>query len=294
MHRLVAVIALVLGAKVVYAQSPFVRDGSIGEVKKEEAKVDFFETLEVKDWVGQKFIFLPTTPKLRRYGYQLFEPQLPYETWVGKIVTVTDVSDDYLPKVTFRTKDGKVLRSTVYGGTVGGIAPLRDLEYARSKWLGETLWVRGNQLVTWNETTEDFGSVNLERYSPVEVHDIVVGWTEDTPIRLILKAPDGEVGFLDVNVSGTNISKKLREYGHFEDTFLESDPRVTYKWSKEVWNAIEGEKVFIGMTAEQARMSWGRPNEINRVVTERGAEEQWVYRDSYLYISNGIVTAIQN
>lgn len=294
MRRLAAVAALALAASIVFAQSPFVREGSIGKVKKEKAKVDFLETLEVEDWVGQQFIFLPKIPTLRGYGYQLFEPQLPYETWVGKVVTVTDISDDYLPKVTFRTEGGKVLRATVYGDAVDGIAPLRDLEYARSKWQGKTLWVRGKGIVTWNEATEDFGSVYFKKYSPVEVQDIVLGWTEHTPIRLILKAPDGEIGFLDVNVSGTNISRQLQRFGRFEDTFFETDPRVTYKWSEEVWSAIENEKVFIGMAAEQAQMSWGKPKEINRIVTERGAEEQWVYGNSYLYASNGMVTAIQN
>lgn len=260
-----------------------------------DVKTASLGTLEIKDWVGERFIFLPKTRKVRTYGYQLFEPTLPYDSWVGKIITVTGVSGDYLPKVTFRSEDGKALTATAYGATVDGIGPLRDLEYARSRWSSKTLWIRDNQLLTWNESAEEFGSVRVKKYSPVEVQDVVASWDGNAPVRLIVKAPNGDVGFRDINVSGTNISPSLREFEHFSGTFLESDPHLTHKWPKKVWDAIEAEKVFIGMTAEQARMSWGNPKDVNRTITERGREEQWVYGDSsYLYVSNGKVSAVQN
>lgn len=43
------------------------------------------------------------------------------------------------------------------------------------------------------------------------------------------------------------------------------------------------------------KSSWGKPKEIHRTTTSHGTHEQWVYGDgNYLYIDNGIVTAIQN
>lgn len=54
--------------------------------------------------------------------------------------------------------------------------------------------------------------------------------------------------------------------------------------------------VRIGMTSKQVlNSSWGRPSDINRTTTAHGVSEQWVYNgSSYLYFTNGKLTAIQN
>ena len=51
----------------------------------------------------------------------------------------------------------------------------------------------------------------------------------------------------------------------------------------------------IGMTAaEVLETSWGKPQSVNRTTTASGVSEQWVYSSGkYVYIDNGIVTAIQ-
>lgn len=52
----------------------------------------------------------------------------------------------------------------------------------------------------------------------------------------------------------------------------------------------------VGMTADEARSSlWGIPGKINRTDTSYGSSEQWIYYGNrYIYIENGIVTAIQD
>lgn len=55
--------------------------------------------------------------------------------------------------------------------------------------------------------------------------------------------------------------------------------------------------VKIGMTASTVinKTSWGAPNLVNTTITKHGRDEQWVYGSgSYLYFSNGKLTAIQN
>lgn len=59
-------------------------------------------------------------------------------------------------------------------------------------------------------------------------------------------------------------------------------------------NMIKQRKVRIGMTAEQCRKAWGKPQKVNKTTTQHGTREQWVYGNSYLYIENGVLTAIQN
>lgn len=63
--------------------------------------------------------------------------------------------------------------------------------------------------------------------------------------------------------------------------------------------AIQSGNVFIGMRAEDAVEAWGRPTKINRDIYESGVKEQWIYdrgdwRAQYIYVENGVVTAIQN
>ena len=50
----------------------------------------------------------------------------------------------------------------------------------------------------------------------------------------------------------------------------------------------------IGMTElEVYGSSWGYPKSRNKTTTAAGTREQWVYDFGYIYITNGIVTAIQ-
>lgn len=53
---------------------------------------------------------------------------------------------------------------------------------------------------------------------------------------------------------------------------------------------------YIGMTAEEVRTksTWGNPEDINTTTTAGGTHEQWCYPGfKYIYLENGIVTAIQ-
>lgn len=86
---------------------------------------------------------------------------------------------------------------------------------------------------------------------------------------------------------------------------------IEYFGSKEEWQAkhnayIEQEaklldapvqkvKPEIGMTElEVMKTTWGAPEKKNTTTTSGGTSEQWVYSDNrYVYLDNGIVTAIQ-
>ncbi len=57
-------------------------------------------------------------------------------------------------------------------------------------------------------------------------------------------------------MSGTNVSDILRDNSKFEDSVLTQDPKIMHEWSNRVWSAIEEGKVFVGMTDEQARISF--------------------------------------
>ena len=90
------------------------------------------------------------------------------------------------------------------------------------------------------------------------------------------------------------MAKILRDGGRLDEKFFELNPRESYKWPERVWEAIAAEKAFVGMTADQARLSWGKPKEVNRTMLSGKATEQWVYSGGYLYFENSVLTAIQN
>jgi hypothetical protein len=161
--------------------------------------------------------------------------------------------------------------------------------------LNKTLWFKKSELVLYDEEKDKFSGINFKKYSPVKVIDIIAGWYNTAPVRFIIQSTEGNEGFVDINLSGTNVSEKLRVHSRFEDNFFIQDPRIIYSWPEEVWKVIQEGKVIIGMTSEQTELSWGKPKDINRTKTANGNSEQWIYQaGNYLYFEDGILKTIQN
>lgn len=57
---------------------------------------------------------------------------------------------------------------------------------------------------------------------------------------------------------------------------------------------ISNGKIWLGMSDEMARASWGAPENINRTVGSWGVHEQWIYGDTYVYFENGKLTVWQD
>jgi hypothetical protein len=64
-------------------------------------------------------------------------------------------------------------------------------------------------------------------------------------------------------------------------------------WDMEVCQTIDQGEVSIGMTADQVRLSWGKPNKVNATLTSQNQREQWVYGKQYLYMQNGVLKSMQ-
>jgi hypothetical protein len=65
-------------------------------------------------------------------------------------------------------------------------------------------------------------------------------------------------------------------------------------WDLEVCQVIADREVQIGMTAEQVRLSWGKPERVNKTILKEYEEEQWVYGLSqYLYFRDGLLESMQ-
>ena len=70
-------------------------------------------------------------------------------------------------------------------------------------------------------------------------------------------------------------------------------------WKVLVCENVASKKVSIGMTPEQIRSAWGKPQSVNRTVFSGHVSEQWVYGDpgegaTYLYVEDGEMTSFQD
>jgi hypothetical protein len=228
MRRLRASIVMVaiVSAPAGIAMSPLASDAHLAEAKKATSSRP--KTLELPQWVGQRFVLLAMPQESQGYGYQSFEPPLPYAQWVGKVLTVTAVDSGSPRTVTFKAEDGTLSTAAAYSDKINYIAPLRDLNYARDTWVGRFLWLRGPDMLTFDAATEKFGSIRLGKGARVKVTGVSGGMLDYEPVELLLVADDGRRGFLDIQLTGTNVSTGLRGTDTFDDVFTETDPHISH------------------------------------------------------------------
>lgn len=112
----------------------------------------------------------------------------------------------------------------------------------------------------------------------------------------------GRVVFSDVPcIQGSEQVKVAPAAGHWD---AESAARVQQENSAlqakvRRLDAIRERRVYVGMTRDDVIESWGRPDSVNRDVYAGAVKEQWIYERSeggrqYVYVDNGLVTAIQS
>ena len=272
---------------------------------------DAFPTIPESHWIGLRLTILPQSKSLQHYGYQElyrdsdkeFVP-LPYAEFVGRVVRVVSIEQgkgpdgERLDEADLQLEgDKKIIHGDIDQGCMNDVAPVSDLDAARKRYLGKTLWLSSDHLSTYDpqKDTSDspagqeaFQKIRVKQFSPVKIMDIVPGWYASVPIRFIVQeasGSEGAAGYVDVHMSDTNIPESLRAVGRFEDTFMESDPRKKYLWSPKVWAALENKEIFLGMTDQQVRMSWGEPKEIHKLAGQNHTE-QWVYDSTHTLTLN--------
>lgn len=75
---------------------------------------------------------------------------------------------------------------------------------------------------------------------------------------------------------------------------LKREQELTKTYGTKIAKDLMLGRIWIGMSSEMARLSWGRPKDINRSVGTWGVHEQWVYSSSYLYFENDRLASYQN
>lgn len=168
-----------------------------------------------------------------------------------------------------------MLAGCATGGGADGFRQA-ELEKARAN-IGEARW--SGALVAVNFCT-DLAENSCERIKSAHYVVTDAGLKDGTFIaRYTVRLDDGRIAY---------ISQVDLDLSESDDTHARK--------AAEKKDCDRRGGIAVGMTAKQVLAScWGRPEHVNRTTTAHGTHEQWVYHTSnYVYLDNGIVTAIQN
>jgi hypothetical protein len=263
------------------------------ETKPVEAAPPLFSYQPIGSWAGKRFIFLPKPKGADSGTYADFSRAITHQKYSGRVARVVSANDSSASAyIEFEMEDdGEKLRVFTVAGkeSVGGMALVDDIENARKQWAGKTVWSKMLMISNYDEQSGAVTMTMVKKFGPLKVVDVVPGWDEEKPVRFKLETPDGKQGFVDLNLSGTNVRKEVRLQSRFENHLMAENPRLKYKWGSSVWSAIEKGHVYVGMTEEQVKMSWGEPEKITRTATG----EVWKYPSGALVFKKGVMTGSQ-
>jgi hypothetical protein len=295
--RIALQFTLVTTFAVVALAQPETRQNITTEKKSESKPVEAaptpFPYHPIGSWVGKRFIFLPKPKGSESGTYEDFSRLVTHQKYAGRVARVVTANDSGASAfIEFQMEDdGERLRVFTVANkeSVRGMAFLDDIENARKQWAGKTVWGKMLMISCYDEQSGAITMTAVKKFGPLKVVDVVPGWDEEKPARFKLETPDGKQGFVDLNLSGTNVQKEVRNLSRFEDHLLPENPKLKYKWKADVWSAIEKGQVYPGMTEEQVKMSWGEPDKITRTA----AGEIWTYTSGALVFKKGILSGSQ-
>lgn len=98
---------------------------------------------------------------------------------------------------------------------------------------------------------------------------------------------DSIMGYTNELYLNINIEMKKMKRKHDKN-------EIKKKYGEDIANKIYNRRILIGMTEEMAKLSIGKPLEVNKSTGSWGEHEQWVYEDRYLYFENGKLTSWQD
>lgn len=220
---------------------PEVPDAAFDTLDYRNTQWTFHSIVSEEDWMGRQMMSLRfCSPQGRMYRYT-----------TGRLMSQ--------------------LSDTTYHPTLPGLLPLDPVRKADSVLRGKEfyLMINDERLITAD-------SVPLTKFVPVVVDSVTVG-TESSPLCVWISHPKGVQARFMTSLSSVRegiVSAPVSRFLSLTDPYLKY-PDIT----RETWTLISSNQVRQGMTLEEVRLSWGRPQRFERITTKVGLVERWHYQD---------------
>jgi hypothetical protein len=120
--------------------------------------------------------------------------------------------------------------------------------------------------------------------------------SDSTYLHVVYKEDEGYIFKRHAVIIETPVDispvKQAEQVQQEEQPVQQEQPQVsrfTYlenKYGTNMAARLNSGRIWKGMTAEMVRDSWGKPVKINRVIMNNMVKEEWIYRNTWLYIEN--------
>ncbi len=198
-----------------------------------------------EDWMGQELLQLRfLSPQGRAYRFSTGRP-------------MTAVSD------------------TTYRPVITCMYPQQLIEKIDEIFRARTLYILINddRLTYPADTVSD---QRHEKFVPVMIDSVCYG-TEIAPLRFCFHNGE-EAGWADTSLPSARELSVAMPIGRF---FSTTDPYLLHPdITPEIWQKIQWSQVQLDMTAEEVRLSWGRPSKVERGASRSGMMELWYYSNN--------------
>ncbi len=271
------------------------------------------QALEIDKWPGTWFVVLEKPEMYCEYGYELYTSPLldknrsavdtSFETEYHR-ARCTSVSGHRV-KILAAARAGaeriitlhdELSGRKLYAKTTDGvhheIARESDLHGAAARWKGKSVFSARGFITRFGK--DGASSIKVRLQDSLHVTDVCFGLTPlpVKPVWLMVKTRGGEQGTIPVYYSWTNVKKSLRSGNPWDGDIFESDPSIDYPMDSEAWEIINKHNVYLGMTRDQVRLSWGEPHSKKREA--KGLKrEVWEYAAQKLVFDDKTLVALE-
>jgi len=288
-----------------------------GRTDSKSASTQTSLILQVNDWPGKNFIVLPKQQMFINFGYEIyFHKELDKSTAAidaslelkNHRLRSEKISGHVLLCVQVDSSEGEwllVMRDSLLGrevyiktykSAVKDLALQNDLDNARNRWLGKSVYSKRGVIST-RENSGGYGSLRVNIMDSLKVLDVTWGVTPlpVKPLWLSVQAKDGRKGFIPIRSSWNNMMFDLPKDGiPWDEDIFESDPKTLYTWDDAQWELVNNHRVIKDMNVDQVLLSWGKPLQLYQSIVDGVTFECWKYQSQTIYFSDKKVAVIKN
>ncbi|MBQ0058221.1 MAG: hypothetical protein KBT20_11245 [Bacteroidales bacterium] len=201
-----------------------------------------------------------------------FEGVVSEEDWMGRQIM----------SLRFRSPLGRIYRFATgrpmdmladkdYHPAIPGMVAQDPITAANICMMGKEFYLMIN-----DERVSGTDSTHIDKFVRVTVDSITTG-TEHAPLRVWFTHPQGiSTSFLSSlpNSRENSTSTAIQKFLSVKDPYL-NYPNI----KREDWEMICRNQIHQGMTIEEVRLSWGRPQRFERLTSKGGLIERWHYQE---------------